>query len=286
MARIRTIKPEFFRHEELYQAEQEEGLPLRVAFAGLWTACDKAGRFRWQPRQLKLDCLPFDDVDFSRVLDALWSRGFLVKYEVDGRQFGFVPSWDRHQFVNNKERASDLPEPNENNILTRGERVNVACETRGDKEREGESKGKGTDSRSRPVTRLTDEEFEKFKRAYPRRKGSQPWQPARKKLDTLIANGVTTLDEVVSALQRFIGFDPDKRDTEFIPQAVKWLNDHRWRDLPVPVMCMVPINPGEQEVDFFRRVGRWNAAYGPEPGQSGCRVPPEILEKYGYRNAA
>jgi hypothetical protein len=34
MARIRTIKPEFFRHGGLFDAEIETGLPLRVAFAG------------------------------------------------------------------------------------------------------------------------------------------------------------------------------------------------------------------------------------------------------------
>jgi hypothetical protein len=70
LARIRTIKPEFFRHADLYEAEKETGLPLRLAFAGLWTAADREGRFKWRPRELKLDCLPHDDVDFSRVLDA------------------------------------------------------------------------------------------------------------------------------------------------------------------------------------------------------------------------
>ena len=45
MARIRTIKPEFFRHEGLYELEQETGFAIRVAFAGLWTACDREGRF-------------------------------------------------------------------------------------------------------------------------------------------------------------------------------------------------------------------------------------------------
>ena len=48
MARIRTIKPEFFRHEALYEAEHETGLPLRVAYAGLWTAADREGRFQWK----------------------------------------------------------------------------------------------------------------------------------------------------------------------------------------------------------------------------------------------
>lgn len=129
MARIRTIKPEFFRHEALYEAEQETGLPLRIAFAGLWTAADREGRFRWAPRQLKLDCLPYDDADFSRVLDALMTRGFIVKYAVDSKYYGHIPSWKQHQVINNREKPSDLPSPNEINTLTREARVDDASAT-------------------------------------------------------------------------------------------------------------------------------------------------------------
>jgi hypothetical protein len=152
MARIRTIKPEFFRHEGLYEAEIKTKLPLRIAYAGLWTSCDREGRFKWRPRQLKLDSLPYDDVDFSRVLDALQSRGFLVKYEIDGDQYGAIPSWKSHQVINNKELASILPEPPESLIesstYTRESRVDDAMLTplnldQGEgKGKEGKGKGK------------------------------------------------------------------------------------------------------------------------------------------------
>lgn len=157
MARIRTIKPEFFRHEGLYEAEIESKLPLRVAFAGLWTVCDREGRFRWKPRAIKLDVLPYDDVDFSRVLDALMTRGFIVKYANDGEEYGFIPSWNSHQVINNKETKSILPNPSESITYTRDERVEFACPTplfptqgekegkgrEKEKEKEGERKGRG-----------------------------------------------------------------------------------------------------------------------------------------------
>jgi hypothetical protein len=109
LARIRTIKPEFFKHGDLFDAEKETGLPLRLAFAGIWCLCDREGRFRWKPREMKLDVLPHDDVDFSRVLDALATRGFLVQYECDGVMYGWVPSFKQHQNINNKESASIIP---------------------------------------------------------------------------------------------------------------------------------------------------------------------------------
>ena len=64
MARIRTVKPDLFRHEALYELEIETGLPIRFSFAGLFTTCDRRGRFKWKPRQLKLDVLPYDNLDF------------------------------------------------------------------------------------------------------------------------------------------------------------------------------------------------------------------------------
>lgn len=109
--RIRTIKPEFFTHEGLYEAERETQLPVRVAFAGLWCVADREGRFRWQPRRIGVAILPYDECDFSRVLDALTTRGFVRRYKVNGEEFGFIPSFKRHQVINNREKDSDLPEP-------------------------------------------------------------------------------------------------------------------------------------------------------------------------------
>jgi hypothetical protein len=112
MARIRTIKPEFYKHEALYLAEKEENLPLRIAFSGLWTVCDREGRFKWRPNTIKLDVLPFDDVDFSRVLDALATRGFIVQYaSQDGELYGFVPTFLEHQVINNRESKSLILSP-------------------------------------------------------------------------------------------------------------------------------------------------------------------------------
>lgn len=151
MARIRTIKPEFFRHYDLWLAERDHELPLRVAFEGLWCVSDRSGRFKWRPQELKIEVLPYDDVDFSRVLDALWSRGFVMKYRVDGRDFGYIPSFSRHQVINNKERASDLPEPNNINMLTRDEREPHATLTR-DPDRKAEGKGREGEGRDIPTT--------------------------------------------------------------------------------------------------------------------------------------
>lgn len=145
--RIRTIKPEFFTHEGIFDLEKETGLPIRIAFSGLWCACDKEGRFKWEPRRLGIQILPYDGIDFSRVLDALITRGFVVKYESNGGVFGCVPSFTKHQVINNRETPSSLPEPPQNQrvdaSVTRDSHEDDAGKAEG-KGREGERKGKNT----------------------------------------------------------------------------------------------------------------------------------------------
>lgn len=147
MPRIRTIKPEFFQDGDLFDAEVETGLPMRVAFAGLWTQCDRRGRFRWKPRELKVAILPYDSVDFSRVLDAFATRGFVLRYEVDGQAYGAVRTFERHQVVNNREAESEIPPPPDIQVQesSRDPRVTDACNTRDPREDHagsGERKGK------------------------------------------------------------------------------------------------------------------------------------------------
>jgi hypothetical protein len=109
--RIRTVKPEFFQHEDLSDLEQRVGLPVRLAFIGLWTCCDREGRFKWRPRRLKSDILPYDDLDFADVLEALAAAGFIVRYQNDRDVYGYIPSWHRHQVINVREAKSCIPDP-------------------------------------------------------------------------------------------------------------------------------------------------------------------------------
>lgn len=234
MARIRTIKPAFFRHAGLFDAEQDTGLPLRVAYAGLWTACDRAGRFKWSPRELKLDCLPFDDVDFSRVLDALATRGFIRKYTVDSVVFGCIPSWEQHQVINNRETASEIPGPQENpdesTTSTREARVDDASGTRhGNYQGEGEGKGKGIKDPPTPRKRgeCVSEGFAEFWKAYPPtvRKAAkqQCWDKwRRRELDPQAA-------QIVAHVKAMSASEAWRKDGgAFVPAPLVYLNQSRF----------------------------------------------------------
>lgn len=162
MARIRTIKPELAAHEGMFDAEVETGLPLRFAWCMLFTVADREGRFAWRPRTLKAQILPHDELDFSRVLDAWLTRAFIVKYRVKGEWFGCIPTFTKHQVINNRESPSGIPGLDEADDVIDSRNMDIdACPTReprdddasttravhaqGEGRKEGrEGKGKGT----------------------------------------------------------------------------------------------------------------------------------------------
>jgi hypothetical protein len=157
MARIRTVKPQFFRHRGLYLLEQETGFPIRVAFAGIWTVADREGRFRWQADELKLDCLPYDVLDFEQVLVALNGAGFVSRYDVAGKTYGWIPSFAEHQAIPNREAQSVLPAPGdmvlpESTVVTGSYQqlpVIVGGKGREGKGREKEGKGECSEALTR-----------------------------------------------------------------------------------------------------------------------------------------
>ncbi len=109
--RIRTIKPEAFTDEDLWDLEVETGLPIFRAFTGLWCYADREGRFEWRPRPLKAAVLPYWDGDVAAVLDALERGGFIRRYVIDGVTYGYIPGFLKHQAVGAREAKSTLPPP-------------------------------------------------------------------------------------------------------------------------------------------------------------------------------
>lgn len=108
MARIRTIKPEYWTSEQVMECS-----PLaRLLFIGLWNFCDDAGRMAMSPKRIKAQVFPSDDITSSDVLGLLQelSANELIRfYIVDGKEFLLVTGW-RHQRID-KPQKPQTPEP-------------------------------------------------------------------------------------------------------------------------------------------------------------------------------
>ena len=144
MARIRTIKPEFFTSESVLSVS-----PLaRLFFIGLWCESDREGRLKWKPKTLKFRYLPADSVNIEKIAEELIEEGMITIYEVDGNEYCEIPSFTSHQVINNRERESEIPELDSDASATRQPRVKA----------EGRKEGKGKEGKGTSAL-----DFEKIK---------------------------------------------------------------------------------------------------------------------------
>lgn len=219
MARIRTVKPEFFRHEDL-QALNEKHRDIMLFFCGLWCQCDKAGRFRWRPNHIKLDVLPFTKYNAGTYLDVLQEAGFISKYSVDGEDYGLVCNFKKHQLIWGSETKSPLrlPEPTED----------VLCDFRGRTEDIGvRSQESGDiDSGDSSLKAMFEEARSKFPGT---RKGLSPeWANFLKKHGKR-KNEIVPL--LIPAVEKFCKHHSHlKTEKRYIPHFQTWINGEGWTE--------------------------------------------------------
>jgi hypothetical protein len=107
---MRMLKPGFFTNDELASL-----VPLgRLLFAGLWTIADRSGRLEDRPLRIRAEVLPYDgDADVDALLVELADRGFILRYEANGRRYIQVVNFEKHQSPHIREPASTIPAPND-----------------------------------------------------------------------------------------------------------------------------------------------------------------------------
>lgn len=108
MARIRTIKPEFWTDEDM--AEVSEAACLLAI--GLLNYADDEGYFNANPKLIKAAVFPIREpsVTIPVMLRELSNHGYLTLfYTSDNKHFGLINNFGRHQVVN-KPRASKIRE--------------------------------------------------------------------------------------------------------------------------------------------------------------------------------
>ena len=136
MARIRTIKPEFFTSEDIVSLA-----PLtRLLYVALWCEADKEGRLAWKPLTFKLRYFPGDSCDIAAMCDELVKAKLVTLY---GDGFAYIPKFKTHQHINPRESASILPDPDA--LPTRASRVTTRHSP--DSDAQGGREGKGREGK-------------------------------------------------------------------------------------------------------------------------------------------
>ena len=113
MSRIRTIKPDFFLHDEL-----AELTPLnRLLFIGMWTLADCEGRLEDRPKRIRAQLHPYDDGDTDAMLQSLHDRNFITRYSVGGVGYIEINNFKKHQRLSGKEAEFESSIPKNPNVI-------------------------------------------------------------------------------------------------------------------------------------------------------------------------
>lgn len=93
MSRIRSVHPGFYTDEDIVTVS----MAARLCLIGLGIEADDKGIFEWKPVRLKMRLFPVDAIDMPEILGELVEAGLVRPYEVDGRRYGAIRNFRRHQ---------------------------------------------------------------------------------------------------------------------------------------------------------------------------------------------
>ena len=140
MARIRTIKPEFFTSEAIVSLT-----PLaRLFYVSMWCEADREGRLSWNTKTFKIRYFPADDCDIEAIAQECIDAELITLYEIEGKKFAEIPSFKTHQVINNRESESVLP-PNVPRVKDASPRV------LGEGRKEGKERKEPASKRETPI---------------------------------------------------------------------------------------------------------------------------------------
>lgn len=223
MARIRSIKPEFFTNDRLSELPE----CVHLAAAGLLTYADDYGYFNANPGLIKAAIFPLREsfVSIPEILRRLQTIDYLrLSKGVDGRDYGWIVEFDTHQRVSHPteskiKKLASFPEPLRNPpepFVPEGK---------------GKEQGTGNRERKTDLSGKPDLAFAKFWEAYPRHE-------ARRRAQAAWAKEKPEIDAVLAAISRQRAHGClEQREADgrsLIPLPASWINGRRWEDELAP----------------------------------------------------
>lgn len=106
MARIRTIKPDFWTDEKLTECS----MSARLLFIGMLNFADDNGNLVASAKKLKMQVFPADSIECQPLLDELIAQGVIIEYSVNGENYLHIKGFRKHQVINRPSQSS-IPEP-------------------------------------------------------------------------------------------------------------------------------------------------------------------------------
>ncbi len=236
MARIRSIKPEFFTSLSIAALS----VPARLHFIGLWTHVDDEGRAIDDPRLIKAAVWPLDDTMTLARVDKLTAEleasGRIHRYTVDNRHYLQVCGWE-HQKIDRKGKSKYPASLDERStIIRRGLDDASSPDLRiygsTDQGSDLSLSSRGDDERATAAT------VDAVWNSWPSSR-----RAARDKVTRSITKALkagTDHEQIVDGARRWTQHYADEAtEDKYIPLLTTWLNEQRWlMDTPRPKRAM------------------------------------------------
>lgn len=155
MARIRSIKPDFWTDEKIVELPFE----VRLFFIGSWNFADDYGNLQRSAKKLKMQVFPADSIDCEPLIRSLIDHGLFIEYSVNGDEYLHIKGFKDHQVVNRPSKST-IPEPKREDIAG-GLTEDSLTEGKG-----GERKGKDMSGTPDEIASVIDYLNEKADRNY------------------------------------------------------------------------------------------------------------------------
>jgi hypothetical protein len=148
VARIRTIKPDFWTDEKVLGIK-----PLtRLFFIGMWNFADDYGRLEFAPVSLKAKIFPGDQLtgdDVKEMLRELSGADLLLVYAAKGKDYIAITGWHNQKI--DKRQSSKIPGPFDEGSDVRGVPPTSAESPRTTLNPASVMEGKGMERNSEPI---------------------------------------------------------------------------------------------------------------------------------------
>lgn len=147
MARIRTIKPEFWEDEKIAKLP----IPCRLLYIGTWTFADDFGCIKGSAALLKSEIFPYDEnmrvSEVKKWIDALVEARMLIPIIHNEESYYYIRTFRSHQVIDSRYSKSYIGKEIVNNLINNALRqhdVNTTSTRREDAAGNGSGNGSGS----------------------------------------------------------------------------------------------------------------------------------------------
>lgn len=109
MARIRTIKPEFWTSEQVVECSRD----ARLLFLGMLNFADDSGILPGSVQRLRMQVFPGDDISLESIrglVNELVRIGLIEEYDVEGSVYWRITGFTAHQRIDQPTFRHPLPD--------------------------------------------------------------------------------------------------------------------------------------------------------------------------------